>query len=306
MYSHQTMFVLMRRFAGYWLGIVVVVLVAGVSSCSMVRLAYGWADWLLERQVNRYLDLTSQQSNDAQRAIDAYVQWHRTTMLPRYAQFLRRQAQLHRSGTFDTKAFDAARREINDLYAATVEPAVPTVVALVKAQSAPQLNHLEEALRERHSEILEEMAATSPAQRIEQRTERFVDFFERFVGELTAAQRARVVAHAATLFADPGPWLADRQRRNNELVRLARARAPDDTIGDHVLSWWVDPARSAPEAYQQYARRFMARMMTMFRQLLMDLTPAQRTHLVETFEGYADDFTQLSGRLGAGAADSRG
>jgi hypothetical protein len=131
-------------------------LLAGVvlsAGCSRVKLGYPWLDWLLERQVNRYLDLKPDQERQADAAIDAYHVWHRTVMLPRYARFLRQQARAVRSGPLTGDQISTAVSGIEDLYRHTMVRALEIVAALVADQDFQQIDHLERTLAERHTEL---------------------------------------------------------------------------------------------------------------------------------------------------------
>src|SRR5690606_28205215 len=67
-----------------------------LSGCSSLKLMYSFADDLVERQVNRYVDLDRDQARLVDRSLDRYFEWHRRNMLPRYASFLREVAAEHR------------------------------------------------------------------------------------------------------------------------------------------------------------------------------------------------------------------
>src|SRR6185503_1123476 len=105
---------------------------AMLSSCSRVKLAYNYADWLLEMQAHKFLDLNDEADKKLINEIDAYHAWHRKEMLPRYAALARRLAKGFRG---EEKAEDNIREMLpllNQAWQDTMEPAyLPMAEAMI-------------------------------------------------------------------------------------------------------------------------------------------------------------------------------
>src|SRR4051812_22737216 len=61
---------------------------ASLSGCSAIRLAYGQADGLVFRWLDRYVDFDGPQAYRVREALGAWFAWHRRTQLPDYAELL--------------------------------------------------------------------------------------------------------------------------------------------------------------------------------------------------------------------------
>ncbi len=262
------------------------------AGCSRIKTAYTWLDWVLERQAHQYLDLTREQSDAAEKAIDSYLAWHRSTMLPRYAQLLRVEAASVRAVPIDRAHFDRANTELRALYEQTMGGVIELMADLLVDQAPEQIEHLDDALAERHRELVEE---SQEDDRLEETQEDYVDMFEDLVGDLSPGQKAALFDRVGATHGKPGPWLQERARRNAAMLARLRAGAGRDEIAGLLRTWWmgeVDPA--TPATYEGYRRQFTNQMETLIFELLASLDPTQREHLARRLDEVASDFEDLA------------
>ena len=66
-----------------WIFIVLALVV--LPGCSVTRLAYNNADVYLRWQANHYFDFQGEQSDEFDRRLEAFLDWHRAKALPQYA-----------------------------------------------------------------------------------------------------------------------------------------------------------------------------------------------------------------------------
>ncbi|MDP6173936.1 MAG: hypothetical protein QGF09_07220, partial [Rhodospirillales bacterium] len=65
--------------------LICVVLAVALAACSTLKVFYNLADELIAREIAFHLDLDDEGEALAERAVEDLVGWHRTRMLPLYA-----------------------------------------------------------------------------------------------------------------------------------------------------------------------------------------------------------------------------
>ncbi len=271
------------------------VLLVCCAGCSRVELAYPWLDWALEREAVRYLRLTGEQRAALANRIDDYHAWHRATMLPRYAAFLRAQAAASARGPITAAQLAAIDASVAELFRQTLTPLVAQTAELLAGQSLGQIDHLAERLAERHRELIDE-ATAPPAERFAELAEDYEELAAEWVGQLSEAQRAALLARVRALHADPGPWLAERERRNAALILALRRGATRADIATLLAPWWLGGADpGAPPAYAAYQARFAEGMRGLWHGLALSLDADQRAHLARRLGSWAEGFSAAAG-----------
>ena len=86
-----------------------------LSGCSMVRLAYENADWLLLRKIDSYLDLDQVQRELASGLLEKRLRNHRARELPVWIAFLRRAGD-HAADGLTERELSALTTETIDLF----------------------------------------------------------------------------------------------------------------------------------------------------------------------------------------------
>jgi len=278
-----------------WAPLVASCLVA--TSCSMIRLGYDtlpmWAHW----QIERYLSLDDDQSRIVSRRLDEVHRWHRRTQLTQYVRFLREvDDELH--DAVDADAIAAWRERVAQAWLPVAEHLAPGVAELAVTLRPEQFERMRKRLKE-SNETAREKQFPVGARREEARGDRIVKRAEFFLGSLDAEQERDLRAMAARLPASEEEWMAERVARQERIVamleQLARerpARAEATRIAREALvGLWETRAphhRKLDRAIQAGDKLSV--------QMLARATPEQRAHLTKLVRGYAQDFTDLSGK----------
>jgi hypothetical protein len=267
-------------------------LLATSAGCSRVKVAYTWLDWVLERQAHQYLDLTRDQSDAAEKAIDAYLVWHRSTILPQYARFLHGTAGALRAGPMDEAQFAGWYDRLHRLYEQTMAGAIEVMADLLCDQSSGQITHLEEALAHRQEEVAE---STRGPERLDDLVGQYEDGFEDLFGDLRDDQKADLADRVRWMHREPEPWLAERVRRDRVLVAMLRHGAGRDQVVHTLRLWWLGrPDPGMPPDYEPYRREFTANMEGLVFAMLASLDTKQRTDLARRLDEFARDFEDLA------------
>lgn len=267
-------------------------LLAAVSltGCALT-LTYRHADWLIEWQADHYVDLTSGQRKDVRARTQQLLRQHRVEALPQYAEFFGDLKERVRRGLTQDDlewgyvALDRFRLDLVNL-------ALPHVSALVNTMTATQVRHVEQVLHREERKARESMPMSGDA-RGEARAEKALDWARKWVGPLTAWQKAQLRAGVQRLPDVDPVWLESRGQRRNELIALLR-----DASKSHVeedLRRIVNPRGDEVSPIRlQMDREWRAGVSAVLLELDGMLTLRQRHHLIHSIEELIDVIWSLS------------
>ena len=273
---------------------VIVAFALMLSSCSTVKIAYGYADTLIEGFAERYLDLTDAQEALVDAETARYMAWHRRAMLPRYVAYLRDIADTQANRKFNRAAFEQSARRGEDLWKDTARGGVEAVSKVLATQTTPErLEHLRARWLEREQEMRKEYGGTAEERR-EKGVERIVDSFEFFTGDLEPFQVAIIEKHAKKLDAYGGLWEKNRVRRRQEFLSFMANQPGAADIQAFLTSMLEHPEQFQDPAYRPVAAQARRDIEDLVYDVLASLTPDQRDTFVDTLRGYADDLSDLT------------
>lgn len=199
-----------------------------LGACSRFGLAYRNLDWLIPWRLNDYLSLTSDQKAWLKPRLQAHLDWHCRSELPRYLDWLQRiQALLDQPRpsapqlAAQLAEFDAALKRI------TVR-ITPTAIELLQGLDPQQVAELYAALDEDNREDREDFLEPPLALQISERAERMEQRLRPWLGRLHAGQRARIAQWANDLGEQNRLWLDNRLRWQTELRAAVEARRGAD------------------------------------------------------------------------------
>lgn len=270
----------------------VVLLAVSSTACSGVKVAYGLADNMVESWVSERLDLDDETEELASQQIDAFFRWHRRTMLPRYAQFMRREATIHANAKFNRTTFNTSAIDAKQLWDDTVRGALGGVAVVLERQTPQQIAYMRTQMTERNEE-LEEKYSRPREEMVAEGKERVVEGFELFIGDLNDAQLRIIDEHSRSFNADPKYWLRNRTRRNQAFLGFMANRPAKADISEFLEEWLLEPHIYADPGYKSFSDDVRRRVEDMIFDVLAAMTAEQRTEFVDTMRSYADDLSDL-------------
>lgn len=266
-----------------------------VSGCSMVRVGYGQLDTLAGWMAHDYFDLEPAQRDAFTRRFERLHGWHRHEQLPEYTRFL-------------TEAKTRAQRGIaaGDLlwlvdgmksrYAVIAARATPDAAELLAGLSPAQIDHLRREFERMNQKFLKENRTLEPlAARRQHQQRKSLTQIRDWVGSLSDAQEARVIALLQQVPLTDALRHEDRQRRQREFLALLETRAGDRAaFTQRVRDWLVNWERNRPpELARSFDESWKLRA-EFYAAVDKMLTAEQRTHLTHRLQDYIDDFRYLT------------
>jgi len=264
-----------------------------LSACSMPRLIYSQADWLLLREVNDYLDLDDAQSTQLAAAIAMGMRQHRVQELPDIGATLRDFAVYARDGLRPAQVHAGIER-VRALALRSAELGVPALSDALANLTPQQRAHLARRFDERNAKYAERHALDASQEvRLERRARRTVERIEDWTGPLLPEQVALVHAIRGTMPDVAAHWLAYARSRQRALLAQLDAGAPARDIGALLRRSWLHQ-EDLPPALAAPRERQIAVLVELLVRLDATLDSTQRAHLVGRLEDYARDADSLS------------
>lgn len=260
-----------------------------LSGCSVLGMVYDRADWLLLREIERYLDLRPEQRAATAEALARRHAEHRREQLPAIAQSLRELAEalaVPLSAEDWVGRLDQAEALLNRSLEGLPEAAAPLVATLDDAQLEGFWKRLHEA-REQRAEAREERSSPRARAKSVERALR------RWTGPLTSVQRDQVRTWAA--LRDPGQedpaYEAHLRQREQSLRRLLADRRDPDFAARLVT--FLDEDTVPATTRQRWEDERIA-FVELLASISASLSDAQRERAQERLRRYARQIESLA------------
>ena len=274
-----------------FMGLAVLTLLLLVSGCAL-SFGYRHADWLISRQLDHYLDLTSGQRGALKAHLQPLLLQHRAEALPRYEQFLQDlHARVSRGLTAADMewTFASYDRFREDLF----ERAIPEGGQLVTLLNDKQIQHLERVFRKEAAQA-EDLTQKPVTTRLEERTKKGVAMAEEWLGPLSREQSGRLRDLIRALPDSQPIWWQYRRQRHEELVALLRtSTSPDQTMGA-LRKMFVHADQTAPAGYLKMMSEMRAALTHLALEVDRMLTPIQRRHALLSIQKVIDELHALT------------
>lgn len=273
-----------RRFRG--LALLAALMLGG---CSVLGFVYDRADWLLLREIERYLDLRPEQRAATAEALARRHAEHRREQLPAIAQSLRELAGALAVplGAEDwARWLDQAEALLNRSLEGLPEAAAPLVATLDDAQVEGFWERLQEVREQRADE---REARSSPRERAKS-VERAL---RRWIGSLTPAQQEAVRSWAA--LRDPGledPAYESHLRQREQALRRLLADRRDPDFAARLVTFLDED--TVPATTRQRWEDERIAFVELLASISASLSDAQRERAQERLRRYARQIESLA------------
>lgn len=275
------------------LSLAVLAAVVGLQACSLAtRFAYNHADWLVQREIEKFVELTAQQEASFEHWFAQQWAWHRSTQLPDYARFLR-SAAVAVAGPLSTEQIAAFMQQL-DAFGELVETRIAAGVIDFCAELNPdQVQELAQSLVESEQEFYEDYVQAPEAERRQDTAKRMRGTLRKRYGRLSDAQE-KLVADWAQQRRDLAPlWHQRQQQWRAQWLLLLEERQSAD-FAERAEQLLFNSERDWPAELQQGA----AENLRLWNQLLSDVhnisSDKQRQSLAQQLLDYAEDAEALS------------
>jgi len=266
-------------------------MVALLSGCSSVQLAYNSADFFIERYAEDYLGLDGTQMREWSPLLDASLDRHRNEELPYLAAFFKQAAADARTG-FTRPKVDCLLDQFETLYRRHFRLAAGTAAPLLANLTPKQIDALAATFREEDEDDAAKATAEDAARRARKRAERYVENLHWWFGDLSSKQRG-LISDISRQIPDSAPaWYSYRRAKREALIAMLKAGATESAIEQFLMRWLVD-YRDLPRSLADAQPRLRDAFSNLLLRLQPTLSPAQRERFIRRLEGLERDFMRL-------------
>jgi hypothetical protein len=285
-----------------------------LAACSTARIAYNQAPSLAYWWIDGYVDISTEQAPKVRESIDQFLDWHRRSELPLYAKLLARAQSQVMEPALAPQAMCAWRDEAQRRLDAALDQAAPAAAALLLTMTPEQLRFLERKLAKNGEDLRNDFAQPDRAERAKAAFKRTLERYENLYGKLDDAQRARLAQLLAASPFDADRWLAERERRNRDLMNTLQAVSTSSRTLDAAAAQvqaqgavrlLAERALHSPRAeYRAYAERLSQDNCALASAMHNIATPEQRQFARDKLKGWEEDARVLA-KGGNGGNGSR-
>ncbi|MCG2591354.1 DUF6279 family lipoprotein [Ramlibacter sp. XY19] len=280
-------------------GIILALAVAmGLAACSAIKLGYSTLPDLAYWWLDGYVDFNEAQEPLARQQLAQLHAWHRQQELPKLGELLARLEQMT-PGSISAAQACTVVADVQARMDVVATRAEPAIVGLASLLTPKQLRHLERKYRSNNDAYRKDWIAVSADERKDKRYDQMLERIETIYGSLDAPQRAVLRQGIAQSMFDPQRVLAERQRRQQDLLQTLR-RMMEPSTGTEaartLLHAHLERVMHSPDlAYRAWQDALVQEGCRIFSAVHESTTAAQRQQAVRRLRAYQRDLRELSG-----------
>ncbi|MEM7292064.1 MAG: DUF6279 family lipoprotein [Pseudomonadota bacterium] len=272
----------------------IIPLVVSLYACSATQLVYNNANWLVQNQIDNYFALSGEQESTIELQTNRFFAWHRTQELPVYSKII---------DDFSTQFSDhlteeEVNRAIADVFEARtriVRRSLQPASEFLSTLTPQQIDHFDSVVQEQLAERREQLVL-SIEERRDIKFDALLDTLQDWFGDFDRKQVAKLRQHYDDIPNNDAYWLALRERRHTQLLKLLKAGAP--TIDIYTLLHDRYVTRRANDMEQdKLSNEFVQNWTDFFLTLDQLISARQRQHLLSELKGYQENFLALSQQI---------
>jgi len=275
---------------------------ATLQGCSLLRLGYGQLDHIAAWMADDYFDLDHQQKDEFHKRFARLHEWHRYEQLPDYAAFLRDIRGRVEKGLAREDVVWVAEG-VRARYRTLARHGADDAATLLLTITPQQIEALKRQWdKDNRKFIRDHKLDGTPQERQRARVKRALDQVTDWVGSLTPEQEERIAALVTAAPSIQPLRHEDRRRRQREFLALLEQRANPAEFPARLRDWLIDWEKGRAPQYQRLQPEAWENRIAFLVAVDRMLTPHQRATLTRRLQNYIDDFTRLAERRGAQTA----
>ena len=274
--------------------LILVGLIGLITACSSTRLVYTFVDKFIEDEVAYFLDLDMQEEVVLSQQVSEMVAWHKTSMLPKYATYLTDIAdmvEMEQYGASDiSKILENGRSLINE----TITGLTPYASKfLIRYQTVEAIEFMKKRMLTRQQERIMELSKPEDLL-YENRLERLMSNFKRFLGDLNNAQVILLEAHSRATLSESRIRLHNRTVRQKVFIRYLRTKPAEAELTAYLNKLLLRGHLITNPTYQIFSEVSLDRFHELLVNILESSSKEQRDTIINNLRNYAEDFKAVS------------
>ncbi|WP_338768961.1 DUF6279 family lipoprotein [Massilia sp. METH4] len=273
-------------------------LLALVTACSSLKLAYNNGDTLLYWWLDNYVDFDDEQSGQVKKDIDDLFRWHRKTQLQDYVHVLQRAQQQLRGNPTPADL----RADYDDIRARTqalLLKAAPDIADLALSLKPEQLTQMEKKFAKNNDKFRRENMKGDRDDQNEYRYKKSMEQFELWFGSFSREQKEAIRKASDARPLDNQIWLDERMRRQRNVLALARRIMQEKPSREQAIAQIQSLIRESFSRLDNSERKAFYESYTnstigLVHTVVSIATPEQKAHAQKRMQGWINDFNTLA------------
>ena len=238
---------------------ILMVFIFFLTTCSSTRFIYTFVDEFIKDEVNYFLDLDEEEKVFLNQQVSEMVNWHRTSMLPKYASYLNNIAYKLEDGQYTTTYISKYLANGKSLIEETVTGLIPYASRfLIQFQTVETIELIENKMLNRRQERIIELSKPHDFL-YEKRLERLTSNFERFFGELKDSQVRLLEAHTRKTLYESRVRLHNKTLRQKVFIRFLKTQPTEVELTTYLNKLLLQGHKITNPSYQAFSKASLDR-----------------------------------------------
>ncbi len=268
-------------------------LAVAISTGCSIRFMYRQLDWLVPWYVYDYVSLESTQRSLLEQRLLRQLEWHCTTQLPAYSEWLREIA-VNPVDVLSRPALDKHYQQLIQYWRILVGKLSPDIATLLATASDAQIDELMASLEKRNRKSHDRIVSAEPEEGVQRRIREMVKQLRRWIGPLSTLQVRRVEQWGR----DIGPiglqWVESRRNWQKTLGEALAYRGDMGIFEPKIRELMVAPEKLWNTEFAKAVAQNEEITLQLISELVPMLDERQREHLKARLTGWAGDFEELA------------
>ena len=284
--------IFLRRYI-YKTAILVVITIL-LTACSSTRFIYSFIDDFIQDEITYFLDLNEKEELLLSQQVSEMVNWHRTSMLPRYATYLINVADKIEKKEYESADINKLLENARFLIEQTISGLIPYASKfLINYLTNEDIEFMEKRMLIRQQERITELSKSEDIL-YKERLKRLTLNFERFFGELNDSQKTLLEAHTSQTLGESRVRLHNRTLRQKVFIRFLKTQPTETVLIAFTEKLLIRGHLITNPSYEDFSATSLKRFEILLVNMLSVSSEVQLKTIIDNLRAYASDFEAVS------------
>ena len=273
---------------------ILILMIILLTACSSTRFIYTFIDEFIKDEITYFLDLNEKEKLLLSQQVTEMVNWHRTSMLPRYAAYLINAADKIEKKEYESADISKLLENARFLIEQTISGLTPYASKfLMNYLTKEDIEFMEKRMLMRQQERITELSRSEDILYTE-RLKRLTINFERFFGELNDSQKTLLESHTSQTLGESRVRLHNRTLRQKVFIRFLNTQPTETELIAFMEKLLIRGYLITNPSYKDFSAASLKRFEILLVNMLKNSTKEQLKTIIDNLRGYAKDFEAVS------------
>ena len=274
--------------------LIIIALAMMLASCS-VKTLYNQLDYLIPYYVEGMVSLDDMLEEKLEQRTLVLISWHRNTQLNEYAKWL---GDLQRAinQELTEEKLQSHIAQLGNFWQAILLKINEEMALLIPLLNIEQRNELFASLDEKNAEFLEEFVNITNKKRIEKYTERMMDSYENWLGELTGEQKKAIKQVASEMQSTAKLRLEHRRQWQRSIQRILYLNDDNENKSKALREYFAEYSSQQNTEMDNIVNKNKKRLIRLTLNIVHSMNDEQKEHFMTITNDYIRMFKELASK----------